>query len=257
MPHYLWSDFRSIEIRAGWRFRIWSHGHWISIGQWIIKKRLKDLPTQKTIDNRPPHLLNWTKYYGAFRFGRFNAGIEQRKWLRNGWKSHQTPNTMQPFILIHVMFYKRSIAVTEFDCSVYLENLKRCLVYLDDVHTRSTDLKFPSTMKFKLVCTREWCILRVRLNKFMGLIPRPRAQDLEQAFRNGVIEEKVLPMEKRQYSEAISNCLSQCKFQDNPVDLAKIGWYSSSNTAQRVTCGFDLDRNKKMLIDFFYGFFRE
>lgn len=125
------------------------------------------------------------------------------------------------------------------------------------VHTRSTDLKFPSTMKFKLVCTREWCILRVRLNKFMGLIPRPRAQDLEQAFRNGVIEEKVLPMEKRQYSEAISNCLSQCKFQDNPVDLAKIGWYSSSNTAQRVTCGFDLDRNKKMLIDFFYGLFRE
>lgn len=57
--------------------------------------------------------------------------------------------------------------------------------------------------------------------------------------------------------KAISNCLSQCKFQDNPVDLAKIGWYSSSNTAQRVTCGFDLDRNKKMLIDFFYVFFRE
>lgn len=37
----------------------------------------------------------------------------------------------------------RSGIVTEFDCSVYRENLSRCLVYLDDVHTRGTDLKFP------------------------------------------------------------------------------------------------------------------
>lgn len=33
--------------------------------------------------------------------------------------------------------------ITEFDCSVYREDLTRCLVYLDDVHTRGTDLKFP------------------------------------------------------------------------------------------------------------------
>lgn len=36
---------------------------------------------------------------------------------------------------------------TEFDCSVYRENLKRCLVYLDDAHTRGTDLKFPPQWK--------------------------------------------------------------------------------------------------------------
>lgn len=36
---------------------------------------------------------------------------------------------------------------TEFDCSVYRENLKSCLVYLDDAHTRGTDLKFPPEWK--------------------------------------------------------------------------------------------------------------
>lgn len=36
--------------------------------------------------------------------------------------------------------------VTEFDSSVYRDNLNRCLVYLDDVHTRGTDLKFPSIL---------------------------------------------------------------------------------------------------------------
>lgn len=37
----------------------------------------------------------------------------------------------------------RNGTITEFDCSVYRDNLQRCLVYLDDVHTRGTDLKFP------------------------------------------------------------------------------------------------------------------
>lgn len=37
----------------------------------------------------------------------------------------------------------RNGVLTEFDCSVYRENLDRCLVYLDDSHTRGTDLKFP------------------------------------------------------------------------------------------------------------------
>lgn len=37
----------------------------------------------------------------------------------------------------------RNDVVTDFDCSVYRENLNRCLVYLDDSHTRGTDLKFP------------------------------------------------------------------------------------------------------------------
>ncbi|XP_037036477.1 uncharacterized protein LOC119074450 [Bradysia coprophila] len=41
----------------------------------------------------------------------------------------------------------RNGTVTEFDCSVYRDNLRRCLVYLDDVHTRGTDLKFPLDWK--------------------------------------------------------------------------------------------------------------
>ncbi|XP_031637088.1 uncharacterized protein LOC116349683 [Contarinia nasturtii] len=41
----------------------------------------------------------------------------------------------------------RKEIVTEFDCSVYREKLNRCLVYLDDVHTRGTDLKFPLNWK--------------------------------------------------------------------------------------------------------------
>lgn len=34
--------------------------------------------------------------------------------------------------------------IIEFDYSVYRENLNNCVVYLDDVHTRGTDLKFPA-----------------------------------------------------------------------------------------------------------------
>lgn len=37
----------------------------------------------------------------------------------------------------------RNGVTAEFDCSVYRDNLERCLVYLDDAHTRGTDLKFP------------------------------------------------------------------------------------------------------------------
>lgn len=41
----------------------------------------------------------------------------------------------------------RNEIVAEFDCSVYRNNLNRCLVYLDDSHTRGTDLKFPLDWK--------------------------------------------------------------------------------------------------------------
>lgn len=37
----------------------------------------------------------------------------------------------------------RNGVIAAFDCSVYRDNLERCLVYLDDAHTRGTDLKFP------------------------------------------------------------------------------------------------------------------
>ncbi|KAJ6643823.1 hypothetical protein Bhyg_08788, partial [Pseudolycoriella hygida] len=37
----------------------------------------------------------------------------------------------------------RNGTIAQLDCSVYRDNLHRCLVYLDDVHTRGTDMKFP------------------------------------------------------------------------------------------------------------------
>lgn len=43
-----------------------------------------------------------------------------------------------------LMTIDRNGFITEFDTSVYRNKLERCLVYLDDVHTRGTDLKFPT-----------------------------------------------------------------------------------------------------------------
>lgn len=42
-----------------------------------------------------------------------------------------------------LMAIDRKDFITEFEYSVYRERLHRCVVYLDDVHTRGTDLKFP------------------------------------------------------------------------------------------------------------------
>lgn len=42
-----------------------------------------------------------------------------------------------------LMTTDRNDIITEFDYSVYRNKLDRCLVYLDDAHTRGTDLKFP------------------------------------------------------------------------------------------------------------------
>lgn len=56
---------------------------------------------------------------------------------------------------------------------------------------------------------------------FLGVIPRPRTSHLESAFENGIIRPNgfVIP-ENRQYSKEMSNCVGQCKFKENPVDLA-------------------------------------
>lgn len=55
---------------------------------------------------------------------------------------------------------------------------------------------------------------------FLGLVPRPRKMELENAFEEGIIEPKgFVPPRRRQYSTAISNCVGQCNFQENPVDL--------------------------------------
>lgn len=56
--------------------------------------------------------------------------------------------------------------------------------------------------------------------KFLGLIPRPRTADQEQAFELSIIQPKgfVAP-QNRQYCQSIRNCVGQCRFQSNPVDL--------------------------------------
>ncbi|XP_037034763.1 uncharacterized protein LOC119073424 [Bradysia coprophila] len=46
-----------------------------------------------------------------------------------------------------LMAVDRHNCLREFDCSPYFERLDRCVVYLDDVHTRGTDLKFPTGIK--------------------------------------------------------------------------------------------------------------
>lgn len=42
-----------------------------------------------------------------------------------------------------LMTVDRNDIQSEFDSSVFRDKMERCLVYLDDVHTRGTDLKFP------------------------------------------------------------------------------------------------------------------
>lgn len=57
---------------------------------------------------------------------------------------------------------------------------------------------------------------------FLGLIPRPRTQEQQSALEElNIIESKgFVPPRMRQSSTAISNCVGQCNFQENPVDLA-------------------------------------
>lgn len=54
--------------------------------------------------------------------------------------------------------------------------------------------------------------------QFLGLILRPRTEEQERAFKEKIIEPKgFVPLENRQYSEAISECVGQCRFQNNPM----------------------------------------
>lgn len=46
-----------------------------------------------------------------------------------------------------IMTIDRNDFITEFEYSVYRERLGQCLVYMDDIHTRGTDLKFPSGIR--------------------------------------------------------------------------------------------------------------
>lgn len=55
---------------------------------------------------------------------------------------------------------------------------------------------------------------------FLGLIPRPRSDQHEAAFQQGIIKPNgFVPSENRHHSGAISDAVDKCKFRKNPVDL--------------------------------------
>lgn len=57
--------------------------------------------------------------------------------------------------------------------------------------------------------------------RFLGLILRPWNTEQEMAFKNGIIDENgFVPYSKRNFSEARDFGVDQCKFKDNPTDLA-------------------------------------
>lgn len=67
------------------------------------------------------------------------------KWLELAPPKYKAAVYFDAFDVLQTI--DRTGTIAEFDCSVYRENLDRCLVYLDDTHTRGTDLKFPSNWK--------------------------------------------------------------------------------------------------------------
>ncbi|KAJ6646166.1 hypothetical protein Bhyg_01377, partial [Pseudolycoriella hygida] len=54
-----------------------------------------------------------------------------------------------------LMTRDRDGIVCEFDCSLYRRRMDRCIVYLDEIHTRGTDLKFPIDWKACVTLSRE------------------------------------------------------------------------------------------------------
>lgn len=66
-----------------------------------------------------------------------------------------------------LMTIDRNNVITEFDNSVYRDKLNKCIVYLDDSHTRGTDLKFPINWK---ACVTLSGILKTIQKKFISQI---------------------------------------------------------------------------------------
>lgn len=57
--------------------------------------------------------------------------------------------------------------------------------------------------------------------EFLGVIPKPWTKEQQEAFNDGFIEEcGYVPIRERNYPETVSQCVSQCKFKSNPIDLA-------------------------------------
>lgn len=68
-----------------------------------------------------------------------------RKWLRFASPKYEAAIYFDTNDVLQTIDRKDIIAAL--DCSVYNDNLEHCLIYLDEVHTRGTDLKFPPEWK--------------------------------------------------------------------------------------------------------------
>lgn len=68
-----------------------------------------------------------------------------REWLRIAPTKYEAAIFFDTHDVLQTI--DRNDIITAFDFSVYHDNLECCLVYLDDVHTRGTDLKFPPEWK--------------------------------------------------------------------------------------------------------------
>lgn len=91
---------------------------------------------RKLVENGIPVLLD----AGALMLELNNKQVAT-EWLQ------LAPNTYEAGVYFDqqdiLQTIDRSGNTAEFECSSYRKNLGRCLVYLDDTHTRGTDLKFP------------------------------------------------------------------------------------------------------------------
>lgn len=75
------------------------------------------------------------------------------EWLRNAPTTYEAAVYFDESDVLQTI--DRNGTISEFDCSVYRENLAHCLVYLDDTHTRGTDLKFPLGWKASVTLSGE------------------------------------------------------------------------------------------------------
>lgn len=109
---------------------------YISLPANVSGKRILEMLTEKQI----PVLLD----SGALMLELNNEEVA-KEWIKMAPTAYDVAiyfdsnNTLQTI--------DRNGIITEFDYSVYRNNLSKCIVYLDDVHTRGTDLKFPSKWK--------------------------------------------------------------------------------------------------------------
>lgn len=96
---------------------------------------------KKLVENRIPVLLD----SGALMLELNNEQVAQ-EWLElvpiHQFDAAVYFNDKNLLMVVDRQNWKR-----EFDFSPYFDRLDRCLVYLDDAHTRGTDLKFPTGIK--------------------------------------------------------------------------------------------------------------